>query len=284
MHHVLTIKARTDSNSLHLKDMSGYEIRLQGQLLTWKDRSKAMPPDTGKCRGRVYGFSRDSRLRMMKTIATIDWEKAKPVLFLTVTYPDECGEQTNKTVGVHRAVLWRYIEKYLKKQTCCIWRIEWKPRLSGVYESELMPHLHFLILNTRWIDKDDVKVMWGKAINYDGIPVTWIEEADEEDTTAFYVAKYCEKAGLSVLDNAAYHNTPSGRQWGILRKELVPFCPEYKVIVPVCQLIDDIKDVATSGWVSTKIAGFSSFTLFGRRATETGEKIFGKDETDGKEA
>lgn len=124
-----------------------YEITVFADMVTVK--AKPLPvtvkrPATGQVskRGKVTGFSRRSRKRMIDTIAKI--RPKGSILFLTLTYPD------NFPVGDPER--WRSDREAIRKRILrrCdgwgfIWRTEIKERQSGALnEGKDAPHWHLI--------------------------------------------------------------------------------------------------------------------------------------------
>ena len=81
-------------------------------------------------RGSIRGFSRQSRLRMMRMVSRL--EKAKKPLFITLTYPDEFEGNLNGNEIKEKQLknLWKRLE-YRFPGLACIWKLEFEERKSG---------------------------------------------------------------------------------------------------------------------------------------------------------
>jgi hypothetical protein len=248
-------------------------ITLQGQLLVWKElQQKPTAPQINK-RGQVMIFSRDSRLRLLKLLATIDWSRAEPTLFATLTYPDTVTITSAKQMNTHRYLFIRDLEKDLGKQIAVIWRIEWKSRRSGKNKGKYYPHFHLMIFNVSYIAYDTVNSLWKKAIGVNQYVRTEIKEMVNPAQCGYYVAKYCAKETDCSLVNAAYLNTvPPGRQWGLLRPSLLPREKERSARLTREQAAKAL-EVAEMARPCIKGTG-KSFTILGPTAKEVGKKIF----------
>lgn len=197
-------------------------IEKKGKLLAVAWRNCPPPPATEKQRGTITNFSRASRLRLLKLIATIDWGLIPSSLFVTLTYPDDTrwddpNERTKQKYLFHRAM-----ETHLGRNICGVWRIEWKPRKSGPCRGMFVPHYHFLLLGVGYIDHRWIRYYWMKAIDWKGKVATDVKACRSAKKAALYVSKYVAKThDPHSLDNGAYSNS-NGRHWGYFRKPEIP--------------------------------------------------------------
>lgn len=250
-------------------------ITVQGQLLVWKQLNPHPHTPECKTRGQVRTFSKASRLRLLKLFATIDWTRAEPALFITLTYPDDVRITTNKELNVHRYVFIRYIEKLLGKDISVIWRIEWQDRQTGKYVGELYPHFHLMVFNVKYIHHATVNKLWRKTIGYKEYTRTETKGMKCPAQAGFYVAKYVGKETDCSLVNAAYLNTvPPGRQWGLLRPQLLPRCKEQSIRVEASHM-QGIREMCEIAYPAIK--GYDgSFTLLGKCTIAVAKEIFGE--------
>ncbi len=250
-------------------------ISFQGSLFVWKvlQRPGSIPPP-GK-RGVVSGFSAAARFRMLKLVATIDWKEAWRPSFITTTYRDQDGLPNRRKLNLARQVFWRYVEKHVGKHVCTLWRIEWKQRLSGRFKGEIMPHYHFLPFKFPWIDRKKIDVWWKNAVGSDLCPRTQIKRMRDEAQVGYYVSKYAAKTDDTVLVNPAYHNRPTGRDWGVLRKELLPVHEEKEVRVAGTDQLEALRAELVKHWPEANLTGYESFTLLGPLAQKAGKTFFG---------
>jgi hypothetical protein len=169
------------------------------------------------------------------------------------------------------------MENHLERKIGAMWRIEWEKRKTGVHQGKLMCHVHIIVFNCRFIPKDVVRDGWRRALNAEGLVITWIDGITDGRKASRYVSKYCGKMpDASVLDDSSYLNTP-GRHWGMHRKALIPF--SFRVLIPF--LADDQIAIAENLAASkfrffTKGTG-NGFSVFGPDAKKIGEEIFLRD-------
>ncbi len=163
---------------------------------------------------------------MLKTIARIDWKKHRKALFLSLTYPDECWTPHFAKRTQQRSQYIRDLELHVGKRLGILWRVEWKPRMSGVLLDDVAPHMHFVIFGAPWIEMEWFNRRWRDMLEYDGHVQVDIELLRGADAAAQYAAKYASKDVLGGLDNDAYLNTTCGRSWGLHRRDLIPWRPQ----------------------------------------------------------
>jgi len=266
-------------------------IEWQGDYLCWKVRRKHYIPDNINKRGNVKGFSRSSRLRLMKSFARLDIEGNMPYLFMTLTYPDTVllkdrwieldGKQLMDRdryfsldylyLTQHRWVFWRYLEKHLGKHLPGIWRIEYKPRLSGIHKDYPMPHIHILIATQAYIPWQEVRWYWQNTIGERFVNVD-VRAVYDPEVTLHYLSKYIGKdESDTVQDDAYLDSLPYGRQWGYMRKNLLKQSDKWTGRYFETDSLASLREYAVPGGVDLIDAGMCSFTLIGPRAREIGE-------------
>ena len=238
---------------------------VQGDLVSVHCCRHRQAPRPVATRGTIVGFSRASRWRLLKWIATIDWPEALPCLFITLTYPDECVDTRSTIRNKHRYLFHRRLEKALAIQLPMIWRVEWKPRQSGVNTGKYLPHIHLLVFGVRFIAIETIRAFWNAAIGHTGWCSLWVEECGTGKHAALYVAKYCAKieAGVRYLDKGAYLNT--GRQYGFTRKHLIPLHPLKRIPIENQAIVDACRIEAHNILRSYDLDQDESFTVLGDR-------------------
>lgn len=197
-----------------------WRVSLQGELLTvrqmWNWRRSRQTVKRGKC----LPFSAASRLRLLKLLASVDWDRQGQALFITLTVPDDCLPMGSGKLTQLRSHMIRYMENYLSVKLPILWRVEYKPRKTGSFEGFIAPHLHLLVFTPRFIPWQMVRDWWKGLLGYDGPVATDVQRARGGKQAARYASKYAaKKDSLTSLDYAAYLTLP-GRAWGITRSEL----------------------------------------------------------------
>lgn len=256
----------------HGEDGRTRYVKIQGNLFQTKVLRPHRPDRQPTTRGKVLDFSPQSRVRVLQMVAGINWSQVGRSSFITLTYPDELAPFTTKKISRARAVFWRYIEKHVGIQKAAFWRIEWKIRQTGARKGQDMPHFHLVALDFPWVDKRDISAFWGKALQWQGYVDTDIEEIRNAVQCARYVCKYVGKKLHCDLGILTYRNNPGGRQWGVLRKHLMPMAQEKILRLPktidFVQLVDLAKQTLKreivsddDGWFLLGGAGIAAQNL-----------------------
>lgn len=200
-------------------------MQKQGKLLKVRvERGfSVVRPDTK--RGVIVGYSRRSRKRFLELIATIDWQRITRALFVTVTYPDRYVRRSVERRNRDKFLFLRRLNRITGITLCGLWRCEWKPRKTGLYVGEPLPHYHFLLFGCRWINKNALRHAWKRATGIEGVVCTDVKRAECASKAAIYAAKYCAK----FADDPSLDYVPNlhsrGRQWGTVVRQLIPSCP-----------------------------------------------------------
>lgn len=177
----------------------------------------------GGKRGRINGFSRQSRYRLMQTIGGVCRDAELPN-FVTITYPDNFPtvEQSKRDLKIFTQRLDRRFP-----QAGWIWKLE--PQERGA------PHFHMLV----WGVEENDLLCW--------VAKNWYDIAGQGDTNALlflfgalrgskpcvmkvnsfkgvwsYASKYLGK----TFEVAQWGDKWTGRFWGIGKKENIPFGEE----------------------------------------------------------
>jgi hypothetical protein len=200
-------------------------VRRQGKYLKVTVEKRVGQPPISKLGRKVTGYSRQSRKRFLQLIATIDWERVDHALLVTLTYPDNYVERGIVERNKNKYLFLRAMEKYLGIKLSGVWRLEWMERKTGKFIGVPMPHWHLLIFGLDWIDKDVIRDRWRRATGIEGCVCTDVREAGSPSKCAVYAAKYAAKFHADPsLDYVPNLNTV-GRQWGTMRRSLIPRCP-----------------------------------------------------------
>lgn len=202
-------------------------VSTQGSLLTVKIALPHFRKTPPLKRGKVMGFTRPARLRMLKTIAMIDWRNVGKSLLITLTYPNERMDRTFSERTRDRNNFLLGLERELGKQLVALWRMEWQVRKSGERQGEVAPHFHLVVLGSGYIDWRLIRKLWARCLAWDGYLATDVRSTQNGLHAARYAAKYAAKQeDLSSLDYASYLRI-AGRSWGIARKPSIPWATEH---------------------------------------------------------
>lgn len=173
-----------------------------------------------------------------------------------------------------RTLFMRSLEKHLGRKVGALWRLEWEERKSGKRLGCLTAHLHLIVFNVRFIEKDVIRACWRRVLHAVGPLMTWIDGIDSGRKKARYVSKYCSKLpDSSVLDNASYLDSV-GRHWGVMRRGLVPFANRWHMPYlseDEVRLCDNLGGMTFRYFVRGACNGF---TCFGANAAKVGEILF----------
>lgn len=224
-------------------------------------------------RKAIVGFSDASRLRVLKRMATVHWESVGKSLFCTLTYPDDVAIRSMQERTVDRHRLFRDMEKHLNREIGLAWRIEWVPRKSGKHTGLLLPHVHLIVFNCRWLARDDLRTLWRNVLSVSGPLRVDVQRIRGEREVARYVAKYVgKKEENRTLVIASYLNT-TGRAWGFHRPSLIPWCQRVWDWQHTEAEIDLLENAAASKIPYFPRGTRSGFTLFGPVVKQVTEEI-----------
>lgn len=270
-----------DTKNVDLKEAFGdcrppnASCTIQGNCLEYKVHEK-FNMLTGSKRGSISDFSPRARLTMLKTFQKIDFENHLEPLFITLTYPDERAMPTLEERNIHRKVIARHLERIIDQPMPAAWRIEWMPRQTGTMIGQICPHWHLLVFGVRFIPWQALREAWCQTIGHDGYCRTDIRRVDRRGAIQMYMAKYISKEAVSCSLVIATYQNKIGRQYGWLRKKLIPMHPVHAYGT----LTDRDRDTLTSlaaerlPWLSERRE--QSFTLFGTIAQDAQKILTGE--------
>jgi hypothetical protein len=178
----------------------------------------------------------------------------------------------------HRWVMWRYLEHYVGKHMAGVWRIEWKPRLTGPLERRPMPHLHVLVCHTAYIPWQEVRWAWMQTIGERFVNVD-VRGCYDKEVVIGYLSKYIAKVDPDTLEDDAYlDSVPPGRNWGVMRRNLMKTEEKFMGRYFETDDLASLRHYACPEKVELIDAGMCSFTLLGPKAREIGELLVGMPE------
>ena len=199
---------------------------IQGGLIKAKDCLTLMrkPHSNPKPRGKVNGFSRAARRRMLEQCAKMG--KAVPI-FATLTYGEKWPDDPD-TWKIH---LKNFLKRLyaLKPDYAGLWRLE--PQKRGA------PHFHLLIYREKgrpFVDKDWVAKAWhevrGEWSDADSLKAgTRIESLNSHRGAAFYCAKYCAKLPEDEVHDPRWDRAK--KLWGIFNKKCLPEAKQHEMVL-----------------------------------------------------
>lgn len=188
-----------------------------GMLKVKNPQSLTTPlPAAGHVRGKIKGFSRASRKRMIEFMACVRGHGS--FLFLTLTYPDQFPPDSDTWHRHFEAFRDRFEHHYPKYRM--IWRLETMDRKSGENTGVVAPHWHGMVflpeIESAALDdlssdiQGEIRQMWYEIVSSgdadhllygaDVCPVRSVRHAMK------YISKYIAKTGFDNLE--------IGRRWG----------------------------------------------------------------------
>lgn len=252
------------------------EITYQGRFLKYRVHTPPSAIQIGGTKKPVCQFSRQSRLNLLSFFNKMDWTNAAPGIFITLTYPDEVECRKRKLLNLHRHVFWRHVEKHVGRHVPAVWRLEWLPRLSGDKIGEPMPHFHLLVFGVEFIHRSRVNAWWNSTLGHEGYVRTETKRMKNDRQAGYYLSKYLAKVHSSLVITAYLSKIPTGRQWGILRKSIVPMCEKYNVRLENGPFADELRELAALERPQVNAYGTASFTLLGDKAEAVGRVLIEK--------
>jgi len=242
-----------------------FNVEFCGGLVAVAHARVSLDSQQGKrfsTRGVISGFSAKSRHRLLKLIATINFEGHKAI-FVTLTYPAEFPDPM--TAKAHcRAFLKRINRMYPDVKPAVLWRLEFQERGA--------PHFHLMFFDLPFTEKDTIQRLWMEVIGVTDTRVfTRIEFIKSPRQAMHYVAKYMAKrrgfsGGFNGLPYPATddEDTPQlGRLWGIENRINLPICPRIYFTVTGCWgAIWQFKRYARKKWRGVNNHFQKGFTLF----------------------
>jgi len=254
-----------DTYAWNRKNKSHYlwTVRVQGNLSRVYRQRIYNTIRPKKKRGKIYGFSAKTRMRMLRESAKIDWNGIGQSSFVTLTYPDWCVEEHYKQRTVHRFVFHRYLEKYFGCYVPTIWRVEWKPRQSGMYEGLLMPHIHYVIIGLPALPKETIRSLWQRTLSYDEYVDVDSKDIYGAEGAAKYISKYVSKPDALGIVPYVNKRVQPGKAWSINRSSSIKRHP-----ITVCRMLTDDEVAEVQQLAVLKMPNYDptrdgGFTLFG---------------------
>lgn len=207
------------------------KVEKQGFVLKCKPlRNPELTQVSRSGRGNVTEFSMKSRKRLIELFAAMDVEKMKfareRVKFITVTYQDVVTN--GAIVKLH---LKRFMERllYANPDMWAVWKLEYQQRGSL--------HLHFIVGNMPYVDKDEIKAMWNECSDQSGFTMTRIEAITSLRGVLRYASKYMTKTVavadciyLSAISSENDESQAPGRFWGVYGRANLPMSEKHEGI------------------------------------------------------
>jgi hypothetical protein len=208
----------------------------------------------GGKRGRIVGFSEESRLRMLKFMHTIEFSEG---VLITLTYGNKWQEESLETKK-HLQAWRRYFEKKYGKLPM-IWKLELQ--LRGA------PHYHIYVMKKVFVDIPDAGKAWHKIVGSKqdvhekiGVDVKSVGVGSGVRQVGKYIGKYVSKLVTKEEEDEIKYR---GRYWGHWNVE--------QAEPKECRLVDERNDEFLTGqfvenkvkvekWMTTRLYGYTLFT------------------------
>lgn len=175
-------------------------------------------------RGKIVGFSKGSRRRMMTMMARID--KSELPIFVTLTYPDEYPSAKK-----YKRDIKAFIQRLKRRWPVAggVWKLEFEIRKTGKNKGNLAPHYHILLYGVPYKEAlSEISKMWFEVVGSDDEKHlnagTRVERIKSHRGVMAYASKYIGK--LISQDEV---RESCGRIWGYFG--LIPFADEVKIII-----------------------------------------------------
>jgi hypothetical protein len=192
---------------------------IQGNLVLAEDVSPCRGNPEPPIRGKVQGFSRASRKRMIRDCAKMG--KAIPI-FVTLTYPAEYPADPSQWKRDLDTWWKRVIRK--NPEMSAFWRLEPQERFA--------PHYHLLIYQKSgkqpFLAKEWIAKSWAKITNGNPAACSRVESLRSHRGGMFYAAKYCAK-----LPDGEYPDEWgfAGKHWGKLNAKNLPWAKQFEMVL-----------------------------------------------------
>ena len=202
----------------------GSATRIKKEKIDWARTQKQI--DTR--RGKITGFSRQARNRLLWLLASLDKCQldAKEILFVTLTYPGALVVEKGKEIPVgdidgklYKKHLNHFITLLRQRhpEVFGVIRYEWQMRGVG--------HYHLCLFGRSYLCRDWVAETWNNVVGGDDDHLqagTQVERSKSWGATTQYFSKtmaYCGKEADELLDKDTgemVHLRPIGKHWSYL--------------------------------------------------------------------
>lgn len=248
-------------------------LEIRGNLIRYKCGKAYSPPPAKQAGQRCQHFSSQARMRMIRYTSTLDFERIKKSLFVTLTMPDALWPRLFEKRAEDRNQWWKAMEEYVGHQFPALWRTEWEPRKTGLYKGKALPHIHMLLIGVSYIPMTVVNTEWKRALRWTGYCRTEVKRADAEEGALAYITKYCAKPVHHSLVIVPNLDSPDGGHWGVHRRGLVPRCPQHAIEGPPQGAIDWLMALYNTVMHGDGARPGESFTILGKYAKDAMEGL-----------
>jgi hypothetical protein len=239
----------TCHNTRKIEKKGVIKVYIDGSLLeVSKNRLSANGKKDQPIRGEITGFSKKSRLRLLKKLAMIDKNNGLP-LFITLTYPSEFPTEKE----IYKADLEKFIKRlvYRFPKVAGLWRLEFQTRGA--------PHYHLLVWGLPYSKaiKQFISYLWFKTVK-SGDPKhlkagTQVQKVRSWRGVMSYASKYMAKI-------EGDYNVPCGRVWGVFNAGHIPWSKVLEVEVSQEKIIKAMRLMRR--YARIKARDFPTLTIF----------------------
>lgn len=252
-----------------------HQVAWRGQCLVWTVLKVNSQTPPNRLATTITKFSDASRLRLLKVTNSVIWPKVIPGTFIHLTFDEEKDDVSYDRTSQARYVFWRNVERHTGKHVSGIWRIEWKPRLSGRRVGALVPHLHIMAMRTPFIHWTLYRKWWQQALQVEKA-ITKVTSLGTPKQCGRYISKYVAKVEPDTSScYSSISQQPNGRHWGVFRPSLLPRHELQQLVLPPGGRAEAAyqEAIASLPWLDANYTG--SFTLLGPMAEKIGVFLFG---------
>lgn len=216
------------------EDSPKVEIIAQGRLLKVKAIGLECDLRGGGSRGDVTVFSPQSRLRLLRLLASVSPPAVNGFRhrcsFLTLTTKAHLHPRQFKT----------YMRAFFKRlgrkapRLAIVWRLEYQKRGA--------PHVHLIVYNAPFMDKKWIQEIWGEIVGQ-ARPFTRIESIKSYKHLMAYASKYAAKVDVRGFNTVTYlaegegvskyGSQTAGRVWGVYNRLCLPFADKVVDSIPL---------------------------------------------------
>jgi len=251
-----------------------FDVSLCGECLIWRDNFATHGGGGRRPGSEIDGFSAGARLRMLRTVHSIDWQLAGHGHFVTLTYPDHFYGQDKYLLTRHRSEFARRMTCRYGHDVAGLWRCEWERRKSGKHVGKMMPHNHCIFFREKHIFWDHVEDDWSASIAHRGYVDVRVDPMYTKKHVCRYVAKYASKPA-PILGIELYPRTSTlGRKSGKFRRKLFPLAKRWEISLDMSTVVEAFRYSFAPPIPKEIEYGQKGFTLLGPKAVNCFRQIF----------
>lgn len=253
-------QARLGLSSCHISPRAYVRWSPRGALLELRRTGAKQCIVPKNQRGKVSTFSRRSRSRLLRKLASCDRSALSQSLLVTLTYPRSfaTGSSTYKR---HFDTWSKRLERRFPGASA-IWKLEFQDRGA--------PHFHLIVMGVPFMARQWLSRTWFEVVKSDDphhrVVGTQVQRVKSYRKALSYAAKYVAK--LPVGESAS----EPGRFWGVIGRKNLPSAVLEWSLEPqgYARLARFVRSLARSGTQRTCRRRYRASWLFchGERATE----------------